>query len=135
MYEVSVSSTGDKILKGKIKVNVHYFEDGNVQLNTVLEKQLALKVTDVRVPSPSLSFFFFDRVFSFVFGVWQNVSATAKLVVAGIEQMDSGFHQQLEEFYVNMNANTFKAMRRFLPVTRKPMEWNSNAHKLASEIK
>jgi hypothetical protein len=33
-----------------------------------------------------------------------------------------------------MNQNTFKAMRRFLPVSRKPMEWNSTAHKLAADL-
>ncbi len=27
-----------------------------------------------------------------------------------------------------------QAMRRFLPVTRKPMDWNSNAHKLAQDL-
>ena len=51
-----------------------------------------------------------------------------------MEKIESEFHKQLEEFYVNMNQSTFKAMRRFLPPSRKTFEWNSNAHKLASDL-
>ena len=40
----------------------------------------------------------------------------------------------LEEMYVNMHRNTFKNMRRFLPVNKVKFQWNSAAHSLASEV-
>jgi capping protein alpha len=64
----------------------------------------------------------------------QNAESTGRAVSAAIEKFECEFHKQVEEFYVNMNQNTFKAMRRFLPVSRKPMEWNSSAHKLAADL-
>lgn len=36
--------------------------------------------------------------------------------------------------YVNMHRNTFKNMRRFLPVSKVKFQWNSAAHSLASEV-
>ena len=54
---------------------------------------------------------------------------------AAIDTIETVFQSKLDEFYVLMHKHTFAAMRRFLPVTRNPMDWNPNAHKLASQLK
>jgi hypothetical protein len=55
-------------------------------------------------------------------------------VHAAVDTIETVFQAKLEEFYVDMHNHTFAAMRRFLPVTRNPMDWNPNAHKLASQL-
>eukprot|EP00474_Spongospora_subterranea_P008634 CRZ09092.1 hypothetical protein [Spongospora subterranea] len=96
-------------ISGSIKINVHYFEDGNVQLNTEFDHTEVISVTDP--------------------------TATAAAVVAVIDTVETEYQTKLEEMYVDMHKYTFTAMRRFLPVTRNPMDWNPNAHKLAAQLK
>jgi capping protein alpha len=100
-------NSGD--LKGFCKIGVHYFEDGNVQLHTNVEH--AGKVT---TSSPE---------------------ATAKEVRTAIETFETTYQNHLEEMYVNMHRNTFKNMRRFLPLNKVKFQWNSAAHSLASEVR
>jgi len=64
----------------------------------------------------------------------QDAATTAKNIVAAIDKFESEFHGNLEELYVNMHSTTFKAMRRFLPITGVPMNWNPNVHSLANEV-
>lgn len=37
--------------------------------------------------------------------------------------------------YVDMHRATFKQMRRFLPITKQPMNWNTYAHGVMKEAK
>lgn len=106
VYTVNVTSKSD--LKGSIKVNVHYFEDGNVQLHTAIDK------------SESITF--------------GSPEDTAKDVAKAIETIESDFQNNLEEMYVNMHRTTFKSMRRFLPINRLPMNWTTAAHSLAESV-
>lgn len=108
VYTVSVKSKGDAEMKAALKVQVHYFEDGNVQLHSVNDKALKVKIADP--------------------------DATAKDVATAISNHETEFQGNLEEMYVEMHRSTFKAMRRFLPISRNPMTWNLNAHNLAGEI-
>ena len=62
------------------------------------------------------------------------MEATARQVYTAINQMETEFHSNLEQFFEDMHKHTFTAMRRFLPVTRNPMDWNPNAHKLAAQL-
>jgi len=109
VFSLNVSGGGSVEMKASVKLNVHYFEDGNVQLNTHAEKSVNVAVSG-------------------------DDETTGKSVVAAIAQVESEFQSQLEEMYVNMHRTTFKAMRRFLPVSRQPMVWNLAAHSLASEV-
>jgi len=109
IYSVDVNRKGSVKLKGSVKINVHYFEDGNVQLHTSVDKQ-----ANVDIGSPEDS---------------------ARQIVAAISKIETEFQSNLEEMYVTMHSTTFKAMRRFLPINRQPMNWNAAAHALASEIK
>jgi len=109
VFSLNVSSPGSTEIKASVKINVHYFEDGNVQLNTHVEKTTNVTVTN-------------------------DDETTGKNVVVAIAQIEAEFQSQLEEMYVNMHRTTFKAMRRLLPVSRSPMVWNLAAHSLASEV-
>jgi len=108
VYSVSLSP-GNNDLRGSIKIRVHYFEDGNVQLHNAVDKSASVNVsTDV------------------------DKSATA--IVNAINKIETDFHAQLEEMYVNMHSQTFKSMRRFYPITGTTMVWNPHAHAMVQEM-
>jgi capping protein alpha len=106
IYTFNVLNGGE--LKGSVKLHVHYFEDGNVQLHDTVEHSANISL--------------------------DNPSVTAKRIMDSISKFENDFQHQLEEMYVNMNRTTFKAMRRLYPVNRQQFEWNSAAHSLASEV-
>lgn len=95
-------------LSGSIKTNVHYFEDGNVQLHA--NKDGKAKITA------------------------KSGEELGKEVAGAIEQIESDFQNNLEEMYVNMHRTTFKSMRRFLPISRMPMNWSTGQHSLAEQV-
>jgi len=109
VFQVGIDKQGSSELKGTIKINVHYFEDGNVQLHTTLEKTAAVQVS-------------------------ASEDATAAEIVKAVAKLEADFQNQLEELYVNMHRTTFKSMRRVQPVTRQAMNWNTAAHSLAAEV-
>jgi capping protein alpha len=109
VFSFNVAKAGSVEMKGNIKVNVHYFEEGNVQLHTHVDKTVNVTITS-------------------------DEEATGKNVAVAIAQVESEFQSNLEEMYVNMHRTTFKAMRRFLPVSRQPMVWNLAAHSIAGEV-
>jgi capping protein alpha len=41
----------------------------------------------------------------------------------------------LEEMYASMNEETFRAMRRIMPVKRTKMEWNVNAVRMNKQVR
>jgi capping protein alpha len=88
--------------KCSTKVSVHYFEDGNVQLHAAIEKNIKVTVADD--------------------------ATTAAGLVKALQKIETDYQAALEEMYVDMHDTTFKAMRRFLPMTKQPMTWNINAH-------
>jgi len=108
VYHINISRRGPSELKGNIKVQVHYFEDGNVQLHTN-----------------------YDRVASVAVG---SEDDTGREVAKALNKIESDFQSNLEEMYVNMHRTTFKSMRRFLPISKNPMTWSLAAHSLAGEV-
>eukprot|EP01130_Rhizamoeba_saxonica_P002348 TRINITY_DN12170_c0_g1_i1.p1 TRINITY_DN12170_c0_g1~~TRINITY_DN12170_c0_g1_i1.p1 ORF type:complete len:283 (-),score=80.18 TRINITY_DN12170_c0_g1_i1:52-900(-) len=85
-------------LTGNIKINVHYYEEGNVQLNTNTQKQ-----ANVGGGSPE---------------------ELAENVVATIAKIEDELHAALDASYDNMSTTTFKALRRPLPITKTTVNWN-----------
>jgi len=109
VYTVNVSTAGSVELTGNIKVNVHYFEDGNVQLNTTFSDTIKVDISE-------------------------DVDASAKEIVEAIGTIEGDYQKHMEEMFVDMHRTTFKQMRRFLPINKQPMNWNIAAHNIASEM-
>lgn len=103
-------SPGQATVSGNIKVHAHYFEDGNVQLQTTKE------IAEVVLP-------------------YTDVAELATQVVAHIESSETDLQKGLEEMYGNMNEETFRAMRRIMPVKRTKMEWNVNAVRMNKQVR
>lgn len=96
-------------MSGNIKVIVHYYEDGNVQLNANFNTKA--KITP-----------------------GANQEATAKAVVEAIQKAEASYQQSLDSSYATMGDTTFKALRRALPITRTKVDWNKiKNYKLGGE--
>jgi capping protein alpha len=89
---------GDLKLDGTIKVQVHYYEDGNVQLTTNFSKSSSIK-------APS------------------DGKALAEAALKQISKLEQDYHTALEHSYNTMGETTFKALRRVLPITRERIKW------------
>ncbi|KAH7297495.1 hypothetical protein KP509_26G071800 [Ceratopteris richardii] len=86
-------------LKGHIKISAHYFEDGNVQLDTVYDDKEST--------------------------ILQGPSETASAVVTIIQNFESAYLACLEDCYSKLSDNTFKELRRKLPITRTLFPWHT----------
>ncbi|KAF8650162.1 hypothetical protein AX16_005396 [Volvariella volvacea WC 439] len=100
-------------LVGKILVNVHYYEQGNVQLATTHEISLTLP------PAISSS----------------SDKAAASKVLALVEAEEGTYQASLNETYHEMGEKTFKGLRRALPLTRQKIDWDKVlGYKLGAEL-
>nr|KJB45973.1 hypothetical protein B456_007G341300 [Gossypium raimondii] len=86
-------------LNGKLLVGAHYFEEGNVQLDTKHECR--------------------DST------MFQSPDDTAISVANLIRRHETAYMASLEESYFKLSDNTFKDLRRKLPITRTLFPWRS----------
>ncbi|XP_078159871.1 subunits of heterodimeric actin filament capping protein Capz superfamily [Carex rostrata] len=86
-------------VKGKIQVAAHYFEEGNVQLNTKNE--------------------FNDST------VFQSPEDCAVQLTNIVRHHESEYLQSLEASYLHLPDSMFKDLRRKLPVTRTLFPWHN----------
>jgi len=109
----SVWTYHDGELIGHFKIVVHYYEDGNVQLNT----DTTQKTTITETGSPD---------------------AIAAAAIKAITKVEQAFQQALDASYGTMGETTFKALRRALPITRQRIDWSSlskvKGYRLGSEM-
>ncbi|KAL3118793.1 hypothetical protein niasHT_002630 [Heterodera trifolii] len=82
---------------GKLRLQVHYYEDGNVQLISEKEATVEVKMTNDRETS-------------------------AREMLRAICEAESAYQTSIQESQVQMES-TFKALRRQLPVTRSKLNW------------
>jgi len=97
-------------LNGQIRVNVHYYEDGNVQLTTDTAKSLTATGGS-------------------------GAQATATAAINAIKKSEQDCHNKLEGSYTTLSDTTFKALRRVLPVTRNKIDWPKiQAYKVGGDL-
>ena len=80
-------------LSGTIKVDVHYYEDGNVRMST--SKQIDVS----------------------------SSSGNADSIVREIAKAENKFQEELNRSFTALAEGSFKGLRRQLPVTRQRVEW------------
>jgi len=86
-------------LVGHFKIVVHYYEDGNVQLNTDTTQTVSIPASG----SPD---------------------AIAQAALKAVAKAEQQFQESLDASYRTMGDTTFKALRRALPITRNRIDWN-----------
>lgn len=92
-------------LEGSIKVDVHYYEDGNVRLLT--SKPLTASVS----------------------------SGTGAGIAKEIATSEKKYQEELNRSFTSLSEGAFKALRRQLPVTRQKIEWDKVAsYRLGQDI-
>jgi len=92
-------------LEGSVKVDVHYYEDGNVRL-------LTNKSVSAQVPSGTGS------------GIAKEISLSEKR-----------YQEELNRSFTSLSEGAFKGLRRQLPVTRQKIEWDKVAsYRLGQDI-
>ncbi|KAH9925426.1 F-actin-capping protein subunit alpha [Epithele typhae] len=108
-----VIDTAAKTVQGKILVNVHYYEQGNVQLSTTYT--ISTPLPPAIVPSGGAS--------------------AASKVLALVEAEESRYQTGLTDAYAEMGEKTFKGLRRALPMTRSKIDWDRvMGYKLGAEL-
>ncbi|CAG8479209.1 F-actin-capping protein subunit alpha [Gigaspora rosea] len=99
-------------IKGTIKVNVHYYEEGNVQLNSTKD----IEITSSPVNS-------------------EDLAASAAAYSKSICKAENEFQTALNESYIELSENTFKGLRRALPLTRHKIDWDKiSNYKIGQEL-
>ncbi|EIM81662.1 F-actin capping protein alpha subunit [Stereum hirsutum FP-91666 SS1] len=102
-----------KTISGRLLLNVHYYEQGNVQLETQHTASISLPPT-ISSSSPGPS---------------------ASKILALIEDEESKYQTALNNTYQDMGEKTFKGLRRALPLTRQKIDWDKVlGYKLGQEL-
>lgn len=97
-------NTTNQQLSGIINIQVHYFEDGNIQSHNTH------KLDAIQLEHSS------------------DNDTVSKSIMKQIELFESRYHESLNDVYENMNDNTFKQMRRYLPISRVKFAWSNYAN-------
>ncbi|KAI8150306.1 capping protein muscle Z-line, alpha 2 [Fennellomyces sp. T-0311] len=97
-------------LKGTTKINVHYYEEGNVQLNADKDHEAKVAISE-------------------------DVEKVGAAVAKEIATFDKRHHSSINNSYGELAENTFKGLRRALPLTRNKLDWNKILnYKIGNEL-
>ncbi|GAA5869359.1 hypothetical protein JCM1840_005449 [Sporobolomyces johnsonii] len=93
-------------LEGTAKINIHYYEQGNVQLSTTLHSSS---------PLPP--------------------SASAEQIIFALKSSESTFSTSLSTTYSQLSDESFRGLRRALPKTRSKIDWSkAGGYRLGLEL-
>ncbi|KAH8114348.1 F-actin capping protein, alpha subunit [Phellopilus nigrolimitatus] len=110
-YRIDMNS---RKVEGKILVNVHYYEQGNVQLSTTHDSSFALPHAVTASTAPK--------------------TVSEKIIVL-IENEEGKYQTALNDAYQEMGEKTFKGLRRALPMTRQKLDWDKVlGYRLGAEL-
>jgi capping protein alpha len=105
---VDLSAARPLRVAGKISLHAHYFENGNLQLQSE-------KLVDEELPD-------FTTI------------GLGDALLSVMKTAEDAVQAELEDMYINMSQETFKEMRRVMPVTQTKMEWSLHAHRTARDL-
>ena len=92
-------------LTGTIKVDVHYYEDGNVRL-------LTTNAVDLEIPG-----------------------GNADAMVRAIAKQEKEYQEKLNEAFGHLSEGAFKSLRRQLPITRQKIDWDKiGSYRLGQKV-
>uniref|UniRef100_A0A914EIH6 F-actin-capping protein subunit alpha n=1 Tax=Acrobeloides nanus TaxID=290746 RepID=A0A914EIH6_9BILA len=98
-------------INGVVRLQVHYYEDGNVQL--ISNKEFSAKVQ-----------------------LHADREKSAKEILRIISEAESAYQNAVQENYIAMSDTTFKALRRQLPITRSKLDWlKLQTYRIAQDMK
>lgn len=86
-------NTASNKITGKLTLDIHYYEDGNVRLKT--NKDVSETLSDL----------------------------SAKGIAQKLASIEEEYQTQVNKTFINLNEGPFKSLRRQLPVTRSKMDW------------
>ncbi|PWN19870.1 subunits of heterodimeric actin filament capping protein Capz [Microstroma glucosiphilum] len=99
-----IYDTSSSTLTGSLKLQIHYYENGNVQLNT--------SSVSTELPLPT------------TFSASSTASQKAKAIIQTIKKYETDYQTGIEVTYEGLNERAFKNLRRQLPVTRQKVDWD-----------
>ncbi|EWS75780.1 F-actin capping protein alpha subunit (macronuclear) [Tetrahymena thermophila SB210] len=100
-----------KSFEGKVRINSHFFEGGNVMLKETKKFTEEVLFTGSQIENES------------------------QKIVKQIINLEQSVQTSLESMYERMSDQFFKNMRRILPVTNMKMSWDASVHKLIANLK
>lgn len=103
--EYTCSVHGKINVEGRIRVEVHYFEDANIQMHTDTKKKFTCNGGSD------------DQI--------------AQNIMREIRTIEDGFHAELDKIFATLSDNCLKALRRQLPINKQKIQWfNWRGHKM-----
>ncbi|EJT50686.1 F-actin capping [Trichosporon asahii var. asahii CBS 2479] len=97
---------------GTILVDVHYYEQGNVQLSTEHRAAFPVPVE-----------------------TWEDGRDAASQIVGTIAKIEQAYQLELGDVYEEFGEKSFRNLRRALPVTRQKIDWDKvQGYSLGSDL-
>jgi hypothetical protein len=109
-WELDKIENGKYLLKGSVRANTYYYEEGNIQFN--LKSDFEENLTND-----------------------SEGESLARDVIHLIETRENKIQMDLDQVYDNFSDNYIKPLRRKLPVTGNKMNWSLNQIGLKDSFK